>query len=143
MTDEGCIVATTEAQIAACWEVLHALRPDVSQSEFVDRVRAQQDDGYQLVYIADGQGPVAAAGFRIGRNLAWGRFLYVDDLVTRPSARSQGHGATLLRWLHDLARAEGCAQLHLDSGAQRLDAHRFYEREGMQNTGSHFVSRLV
>ncbi|GMR05632.1 MAG: hypothetical protein BMS9Abin25_0207 [Gammaproteobacteria bacterium] len=35
----------------------------------------------------------------MGNNLAWGRFLYVDDLVTSSSAWSQGHGSPLLAWL--------------------------------------------
>ena len=30
---------------------------------------------------------------RLGENLAWGRYLYVDDLVTLPAQRSLGHGA--------------------------------------------------
>jgi GNAT superfamily N-acetyltransferase len=66
----------------------------------------------------------------------------VDDLVTLPEARSRGCGAKLLGWLHELARAEGCAQLHLDSGMARRDAHRFYEREGLERSGYHFRSVL-
>ena len=79
------------------------------------------------------------AGCRIGENLAWGRFLYIDDLVTLPAYRSRGHGARLLQWLRDFAEREGCAQIHLDSGAEKKSAHRFYEHEGMAPAGIHFV----
>ena len=82
------------------------------------------------------------AGFRIGESLAWGRFLYIDDLVTLSSRRSRGFGAALLSWLVEFATKEGCDQLHLDSGIQRKDAHRFYEREGMQLAGYHFAKRV-
>jgi GNAT superfamily N-acetyltransferase len=78
----------------------------------------------------------------VGENLAWGRFLYVDDLVTHPGHRSKGHGATLLSWLEERAALEGCDQMHLDSGIQRTEAHRFYEREGMTMTSLHFVARI-
>jgi GNAT superfamily N-acetyltransferase len=88
-------------------------------------------------------GVVAVAGFRVGENLAWGRFLYVDDLVTLTTHRSKGVGASLLSWLRDVASNEGCVQLHLDSGAQRKDAHRFYEREGMLVAGFHFVENIA
>ncbi len=70
--------------------------------------------------------PVAAAGFRIGENLASGKHLYIDDLVTLPAVRSKGYGAALLAWLVELAKSEGAQQLHLDSGTERIDAHRFY-----------------
>ena len=34
-------------------------------------------------------------------------------------------------------REHGMVTLQLDSGVQRLDAHRFYEREGMKRTAFH------
>lgn len=64
---------------------------------------------------------------------------HVDDLVTLPTHRSNGFGASLLAWLRECATREGCAHMHLDSGAQRKDANRFYQREGMSITGFHFV----
>lgn len=33
--------------------------------------------------------------------------------------------------------------MHLDSGTQRKDAHRFYEREGMSVAGFHFVENMA
>ena len=86
--------------------------------------------------------PVAVAGFRLGESLAWGRYLYVDELVTLPEARSRGYGAALLAWLADFGRARGAAQLHLDSGKHRVDAHRFYEREGLVASSLHFRRSL-
>jgi GNAT superfamily N-acetyltransferase len=74
----------------------------------------------------------------VSENLAWGRHLYVDDLVTLPEARSNGCGAVLLAWLSKLAESEGAGELHLDSGTGRTDAHRFYEREGLKVSSYHF-----
>ena len=33
--------------------------------------------------------------------------------------------------------------MHLDSGIQRKDAHRFYEREGMSLASVHFVGNIA
>ena len=131
--------AETEAKIKACYQVMEHLRPHIKEEEFVARIRRQEKLGYRLAYLEVSSRVIAVAGFRFGENLAWGRFLYVDDLVTLADFRSQGFGAHLLSWLRDLAVREGCAQLHLDSGTQRKDAHRFYEREGLTVTGLHFV----
>lgn len=135
-------VAETDAQIQSCFPVMHELRPHIGEDEFLPRVRAQMASGYRLGYAVSDGVVVAVAGFRVGENLAWGRFLYVDDLVTSQAQRSKGYGANLLSWLAARGLAEGCVQMHLDSGAQRLDAHRFYEREGMAKTGYHFVMNL-
>jgi hypothetical protein len=48
----------------------------------------------------------------------------------------------MLAWLLDRARAADCAALHLDSGTQRADAHRFYEREGLSVSSYHFQIEL-
>lgn len=136
-------IATTEADIAACYPVMRQLRPHIPEVEFVPRVRRAQESGYRLVCLREDGVPVAVAGIRSGENLAWGRFVYVDDLVTAAERRSRGHGARLLDWIRAHARTQGCAQIHLDSGLQRLDAHRFYAREGVAKTGYHFAESLA
>ena len=121
---------------------MRELRPHLEKESFVVRVRAQEQTGYVLVYVQHSGSPVAVAGFRLGEGLAWGRFLYVDDLVVLPDHRSCGYGTALLSWLAEFAAKEGCEQLHLDSGIQRKDAHPFYEREGMKLASVHFSKGL-
>ncbi|MDH5786430.1 MAG: GNAT family N-acetyltransferase [Chromatiales bacterium] len=135
-------LATTDTEIATCYPVMQQLRPHITEEEFLPRVREQQESGYLLAYIEDEGEVVAVAGFRLGLNLAWGRFLYVDDLVILAQRRSTGYGKQLLQWLHDYALEHACEQLHLDSGLQRKEAHRFYLREGMSKASYHFVDTL-
>lgn len=135
-------LAASDAEILACFPVMLHLRDFDDAESFLERVRAQERTGYRLAYLIDGGRPVTVAGFRFGENMAWGRHLYVDDLVSLPEARSMGRGAALLAWLADHARSNGAAELHLDSGTQRTGAHRFYEREGLDMTSLHFRLRL-
>ena len=132
-------IAVSDAEISGCYPVIHELRPHIREAEFVARVRRLQEDGYRLVCLRAGEGPVAVAGIRFGENLAWGRFLYVDDLVTAQRHRSKGYGKALLEWIEHYAVEARCGEVHLDSGLQRQDAHRFYEREGVVKTGFHFA----
>lgn len=142
MAEQEIRVAESDEEIAACWGVMRELRPDVPEGDFLARVRRQEAAGYRIACVRREGRVVAVAGFRLGETLAWGRFLYVDDLVTLASERSRGHGAALLRFLAARARDAGCGQLHLDSGVQRRDAHRFYEREGLAITSHHFARKL-
>lgn len=43
----------------------------------------------------------------------------------------------------DFAAKAGCEQVHLDSGIQRTEAHRFYEGEGMERVSVHFRKVLA
>lgn len=136
-------IADSDSDVLDCYPVLSELRTHLDDRDaFLERVRLQQQTGYRLALLRDGQQLLAVAGFRIGENLAWGRHLYVDDLVTLPDARSRGCGTALLAWLAELGQGEGCGQLHLDSGHHRKDAHRFYEREGLVAAGLHFQRSL-
>lgn len=140
----GTSIALAEQpqEIARCFEVMRMLRPHLTEEEFLWRVQRQQSAGYRLAYLNEDDEVRAVAGFRLLENLAWGRFLYVDDLVTREQDRSQGFGQRMLAWLTHRAEAEGCDQVHLDSGVQRFAAHRFYLAQRMAITSHHFARVL-
>lgn len=131
-------LAGRDEEIDRCFPVMVQLRPHLARRDFVDRVRRMQGEGYRLAALEQRGVVRAVAGFRVFDLLYRGRTLYVDDLVTDQDARSSGHGAALLSWLRERARAEGCEELTLDSGVQRAGAHRFYFREGMAIDAYHF-----
>lgn len=138
-------LAGLDADLTAAYRVMVQLRPGYGPEEFTSTVRRMmRQNGYRLALLrGEGGGELlAAAGFCIGENLAWGRYLYVHDLVTDEARRSEGHGWRLFDWLSDYAREAGCNQLHLDSGVQRFDAHRFYLCRGMRIASHHFSLEL-
>ena len=140
--DTVVALAKSDIEILSCYDVMAELRPHVRREEFVARVRSQQEDsGYQLAFVQVGN-VKAVAGFRVSECLAWGKFLYVDDLVTDSRDRSRGFGGILFDWLVNYAREAGCEQFHLDSGVQRFDAHRFYLRKRMAIEAHHFGFKL-
>ncbi len=132
----------TNNNIQSCFAVMSQLRTNIKENEFIETIRQQFENGYQLVAVLSDDSVVAVSGFYIRKNLAWGKFLYIDDLITDEKQRSGGFGKMLLGYLYDEARKNNCEQLHLDSGVQRKDAHRFYEREGMTFASHHYVSQL-
>lgn len=135
-------LAVEDDEIRSCHAVMSELRPHVAPEEFLPRVRRQVEiAGYRLAYLADGE-VKAVAGFRVSECLAWGRFVYVDDLVSKDGERSKGYGGQLFDWLVEYARGEGCDQFHLDSGVQRFAAHRFYLNKRMTIEAHHFGLKL-
>lgn len=109
-------------------------------------VAHQRKYGYRLIAVLDEDGSGAAlacAGFRQGRSLSWGEYIYIDDLVTHPDHQRSGHGSALLAWIVQEARRLGCDEVHLDSGAQRHDAHRLYLGRGFQIRALHFSTTLA
>ena len=92
-------LAQTDADIQNCFPVMVQLRPHLVEEEFVARVRKQEKDGYRLVLFEEDGKVQAVSGFRTGESLSRGAFLYIDDLVTDESGRSQGFGQQLFDWI--------------------------------------------
>lgn len=136
--------ATSVGDFERVFPVVQLLRPHIaSVTELTERARRQKGiAGWRLIYVEDKGDPVAIASFRISEWLAWGKALYVDDLVALESHRGKGCAEALMSWMEALARGENCAEFHLDSGTHRLGAHRFYHRLKLAITSFHFSKRL-
>ena len=143
MSESHIGIARTAEDIRRCFPVMRELRPHFDDvDKFVERVERQQRQGYLLAFVEAGGEVRAVAGYRFLESLFSGKFLYVDDLVTRSADRSGGFGGQLLDWLIEQARAHGCEQLELDSGVQRFDAHRFYFAKRMKISSYHFAINI-
>ncbi len=138
------LLAKTYDQIRSCHRVMCQLRPHLeNQEKFIEQVQRQIQEGYHLAYLQDQQGIVqAVAGFRFLEFLAWGKVLYIDDLITDIALRMNGYGNTLLKWVIQQAKKAQCDQVHLDSGPQRHEAHRLYLNNRFKIIGHHFALDL-
>ena len=147
MADKLRIVALTDgggaetAWLARAESVHRQLRPQLPP-DYVGRMGEVLAKGAQLALVVDDDAVLCVALWRVIENTADGRRLYVDDLVSDENRRSQGVGKMMLDWLETQAKAQGCTALTLDSGVQRLRAHRFYFREGMHIASFSFKKAL-
>lgn len=137
--DVHVVTATTDEQILQTRDVMLQLRPGVAADAYLAMVRRMMaSDGYRLAAAVERGAVRAVAGFRYMEMLYCGKILYVDDLNTDPQCRSKGYGKLLMDWLKKEAKANGCKELHLDSGVQREQTHRFYFREHLTINCYHF-----
>lgn len=63
-------------------------------------------------------------------------------LVVDASHRGEGVGRALVEAMEAEARARRCELLFLTSAARREDAHEFYRRVGLEETGKRFAKSL-
>lgn len=129
----------TVEEIRSCYLTIKHLRPHLDEEGFIAQVQRQMTQGYHLLACVEEGAVKAVTGFRFLEFLAWGRVLYIDDLVTDAEARKLGFGTMLLKWVIDEAKLVQCDQVHLDSGPQRHEAHKFYLKAGFKIIGYHFA----
>lgn len=71
------------------------------------------------------------------------RIAEIMELVIAKEHRRKGYGKELLHAGIAFAKQQGCAQLELSSNKKRIDAHRFYLREGLNSSHFKFSLRLI
>lgn len=132
-----------EVQCLGCFPVMRELRPHLEDAQaFVRQVLRQADQGYRLLAAWRGDEVVALAGYRLQENTLYGRFVYIDDLVTRADEQRSGVGQQLIEAVRAEATDMGYAHLVLDTGLGNALAQRFYFRQGLLARGMHFVQSL-
>ena len=135
-------IAETDSEIEECYTVMAELRPRFTREDFlptVKRLTAKTD--FRLVYLKDEE-VKAVGGFRIAEWLAGGKYLEIEDLVSKDGERSKGYGGALFDWLVEHAKREGCDHIRLMSHVTRFGAHRFYLRKGMNIEAHYFSMKL-
>ncbi len=140
VTDGSGVIAAPDWLKKA--EAVHRQLRTALPPEYEAKMKRVFAGGARMCVAADGADVAGVAVYRIYENTFYGKQLYVDDLVTDEARRSSGVGRMLLGYLEQKARAAGFDSLTLDSGTQRLQAHKFYFREGMAVTSFHFMKKL-
>ena len=127
-----------ENHALACWQVIQELRPHLADPlDFVLRWKVQQLEGYKLICLRHEGQVVAVAGYRLFNTMAWGKIIYIDDLVVMQSCRGIGYGKALLDWIKKKSEALQCNAVHLDTGYHRHRAHKTYLRNGFELSSHH------
>ena len=135
-------------RLLACYEWLFA--PPGSRPAQWDERRAMVAMGQAIgshdaavIVAEDGRDLVGfLTAYQDLHSVRYGYRAWVEDLAVDPERRSEGIGKALLDAAKAWARERGATHLELDSGDARLDAHRFYEREGPAWTSRQFAWEL-
>ena len=127
-----------EDELKAVAPLLLQLRPHFDLNGLVARIKIQQKNGYKLACVVSDGKVLCVAGFVTGYKLAWGKHIYIDDLVTDGKYRSTGAGKFLMEWFKSYARENGYEEIHLDSSVLRFPSHKFYLASGFHIASHHF-----
>ena len=88
---------------------------------------------HHMVLVAEQAGQVCGTALlSLCEDVMFGAkpFGVVENVVVDQAARSLGVGAVLLREIEARCKQARCSKIMLLSAAQRVDAHRFFERQG-------------
>lgn len=118
-----------ENQWKKAFLVMQQLRNNLNEETYLQLLQAMTKEGYRMFALFEGEQIVAVTGIIKLTNLYYGKHIWVYDLITDESKRSQGYGEKLLSFVEKWGKERGCEVVALSSGLARTDAHKFYERK--------------
>jgi GNAT superfamily N-acetyltransferase len=131
-----------DADIPVATVLLGQLGYEMPQEEMARRLAIVLRDSGHRVWVCEAGGRVVGilhAFFRPALDKV--PEVVVQALVVEAAQRSTGIGERLMAEAEAFARSFPSASVALYSGAQRTDAHRFYERLGYARTGTSALMR--
>lgn len=82
-------------------------------------------------------------GYRVLWDFVRGKHIYIDDLVSTATKRSQGIGKQLLQFAEEVARSSGCKSLRLCAALENELGIKFYERNGWTKRSFAFTKKTA
>ncbi|MEJ2031170.1 MAG: GNAT family N-acetyltransferase [Maritimibacter sp.] len=131
-------------ELLKLYAYLHPNDPAPSPEQACAALAATNRISGSAVLIARKNGVmVASVTLHILPNLTSGVAPYglIENVITHPAHRQQGHGTTLLRKAADRSQAEGCYKVMLMTGSQDPATLRFYEQAGFEQSKTGFQIR--
>ncbi|WP_026592207.1 GNAT family N-acetyltransferase [Bacillus sp. UNC437CL72CviS29] len=133
----------TKEQLEGVLPVLQQLRTALTKEEVQFLFHQMKEERYQLFSLYNEENEVVSlAGVAICTNFYNKKHVFVYDLVTAEAHRSKGYGKALLSYIEEWGAEKECSSVVLTSAFPRINAHRFYEREGYDKVSYAFCKEL-
>ena len=130
-------------------QAVYGLICELKQAEFDQRAfnagyLANLQDRNMHYHLAELDGHVVGMiGLHLQFHLHHARWIgEIQELVVLPQARGLKVGSQLLAWAEAQARQAGAEMTELSTSVKRVDAHRFYLREGYAQSHFRFTKPL-
>ena len=134
-------------KFAAVWEEDDAKRLRLMVSDLPVQIASGMEGLIEAAVIPESEILVTAVVGMIGLHLQFHLHHVnwigeIQELVVMPQARGLNVGSKLLAWAEEEARQAGAEMTELSTNVKRHDAHRFYLREGYEQSHFRFTKAL-
>lgn len=85
---------------------------------------------------------VGVCGYWLATKFYCGKYMEIDNFIIDPNERSKNFGAEFMQFLEGIAVENKCETIMLDAYLENKKGHQFYERNGYQARGYHFIKKI-
>ncbi len=97
---------------------------------------------YECVGMYHGEKLIAISGLWTMTRHYIGRVMEPDHVIVTAAYRGKQLGNKLFEWIYDYAKQKGCEASELNAYSGNRKSHKFYNNEGYEIYGFHFIKVL-
>lgn len=132
----------TAEEMFPFYPLVNQLQPWLKEEYYQSHLREMVKHNYSQVVVWENETPVGVSGIWINYKLYCGKYLEMDNVVVDNNYRNKGIGNLLYEKALEIAINENCRVMMLDAYLENTSAHRFYERNGFEKKGFHFIKKI-
>jgi GNAT superfamily N-acetyltransferase len=123
--------------------LLNQLGYPTQSEQLTDKIAKLINHPDQSLVVYDNGGVKAVMSIHFVPQIALdGDFAIISYLAVDETARSEGIGRKLENYCVQLAENRNCDRIQVHCHIRRTEAHRFYERQGYEESRKYFIKRL-
>lgn len=117
----------------------------VSVDDLALRIKQMRDDKHYCIFVAENNNEVIAfIGIHIGLAFEYsGKIARIIALAVKKEYHRQGIGTKLLQTAESYFKENHVELIAVNSGIRRVEAHRFYEKQGFYKKGYRFAKAVL
>lgn len=134
--------ARSDSDYHKAYPIIHQLFPWLDMQTYAQRVFVARATGYRMFIGEIDNHIVGVIGVIANHNIHDGFVTYIEHVVIDESARGQGYGSQLIKFVEERAIEEGCYLIELDTDVGADKAEALYEKSGFVRTGKYYSKDL-
>ena len=116
--------------------------PSITEPLLLKRFKEMVTQNYECIGVYDAEKLVGVSGLWFCTRHYSGRSVELDHVFIEDAYRNKGLGSKFVNWIQRYVKSKGYEAIELNAYIANEPSHKFYERDGFQKLGYHFVKEL-
>ena len=114
-------------------------KPTITESLLLERFKEMVSQNYECIGVYDNDELIGVSGLWYCTRHYSGRSVELDHVFIDNAHRNKGVGTQFINWIQDYVKLKGYEAIELNAYIDNKPSQKFYERDGFQKLGYHFV----
>ena len=117
-------------------------KPHITEAILKERFKEMITQNYECVGVYDADQLIGVSGLWFCTRHYSGRSVKLDHVFIDDAYRNKGLGTQFINWIETYVKTKGYQAIELNAYIDNVPSQNFYEKDGFQKLGYHFVKLI-